>query len=276
MAIKDILVHLDASEAGFMATQFALSLAAHTGAHVTAAGIAIQYMPMASVEDVVAYNEAFAQLTEQSRTAAEAAYKKVAAAAPAGVESELVMIEAPAQIASDRFGELGRHFDLSIVGHGSPESQDEENLMVQGALFGSGKPVFLVPFIYKGPAKLGKVMVCWDGGIPAARAVAGSLPLLRRAGRVEVVRVSEQGQTPKELPGFNITRHLARHGVTVTLTGLPSAMDAGSAILSYARDSAPDYIVMGGYGHWKLKEFVFGGTTRTILSSTTVPIFMAH
>jgi nucleotide-binding universal stress UspA family protein len=78
------------------------------------------------------------------------------------------------------------------------------------------------------------------------------------------------------LPGFNITRHLARHGINATLTSLPSANDVGNVILSYAAESGADYIVMGGYGHWKLTEFVLGGTTRTILSSMTAPVFMAH
>ena len=148
--------------------------------------------------------------------------------------------------------------------------------MSQGALYNSGKPVFIVPFIHKGPAKLGKAMVCWDGGIPAARAIAGAIPLLSKAGQVEVVQIIEEGQKPEELPGFNITRHLSRHGVTATLRKLPPSGDIGGAILSHAADSGADYLVMGAFGHWKLTEFIFGGTSRTVLASMTVPIFMAH
>jgi nucleotide-binding universal stress UspA family protein len=88
--------------------------------------------------------------------------------------------------------------------------------------------------------------------------------------------VAEEGQTLEELPGFNIARHLARHGISATLKVLPATSDAAAAILSYAAASNPDYMVMGGYGHWKLREFVFGGTTRTILSSLPIPVFMAH
>ncbi len=275
MAIKDILVHLEAGEAGAAATEFALSLAAQTGAHLTAAGIAIQYLPPSTVEDAGSY-EAFARLTEESRDAAEAAYKALAASAPAGVETDLVVIESLAQIARDRFGELARHFDFCVVGQGNPDLGDEERLMSQGALYNSGKPVFIVPFIHKGPAKLGKAMVCWDGGIPAARAIAGAIPLLSKAGQVEVVQIIEEGQKPEELPGFNITRHLSRHGVTATLRKLPPSGDIGGAILSHAADSGADYLVMGAFGHWKLTEFIFGGTSRTVLASMTVPIFMAH
>jgi nucleotide-binding universal stress UspA family protein len=275
MAIKDILVHLEAGDAGAATVEFALSLASQVGAHVTAGGIAIQYIPPSTVEDAGSY-ETFTQLTEESRTAVEGAYKSFAASAPAGVETDLVIIEALAQIARDRFGELGRHFDFSIVGQGNPEFDDEADLMAQGSLYGSGKPVFIIPYIHKGPAKLGKAMVCWDGGIPAARAIAGAIPLLQKAGQVEVVQVVDEGQQPEELPGFNIARHLSRHGVNATVRKLPPAKDAGAAILSHAADSDADFIVMGGYGHWKLTEFVFGGATRTILAAMTVPIFMAH
>jgi nucleotide-binding universal stress UspA family protein len=209
------------------------------------------------------------------RAVAEKAYANFAAAAPAGVRTELVIIETISPFAKDRFGKLGRHFDFSIVCQRSPDS-GEENSLAQGAIFGSGRPVFIVPFVHRGPAMLGKAMVCWDGGVPAARAIAGAMPLLRRSGKVEVVRMSEKEEFPEELPGFNITRHLARHGINATLTSLPRANDVGNVILSYAADSAADYIVMGGYGHWKLTEFVLGGTTRTILSSMTAPVFMAH
>jgi nucleotide-binding universal stress UspA family protein len=275
MAIKDILVHLEAGDAGASASGFALSLAGQLGAHLTAAGVAIEYIPPSTVDDAGSY-EAFANLTEESRKAVEAAYQTFVAAAPSGVETELVMIEALAQIARDRFGELGRHFDFSIVGQGSPEFGDEAGLMAQGSLYNSGNPVFVVPFIHKGPAKLGKAMVCWDGGIPAARAISGAIPLLQRAGSVEIVQVIDEGQAPEELPGFNIARHLARHGVNTTVRKLPPANDIGAAMLSHVADSGADFMVMGAYGHWKLTEFVFGGVTRTILKAMTVPIFMAH
>jgi nucleotide-binding universal stress UspA family protein len=272
MAIKDILTHLGPRAEGAKTTEFALSLAAQMGAHVTAGGVAIQHMPPPSPDYIGSY-EAIDAVTAERRAAVEAAYERFAAAAPTGVQTEFVMIETLAPIATNRFGELGRHFDLSVVGQ---RLGDEDNPIVQGALFGSGRPVFIVPSVHKGPAKLGKAMVCWDGGIPAARAVAGAMPLLRRAGKVEVVRTTRTQQSPEELPGFNITRHLARHGVNAILTQLSPSKEAGDSILSHAAESTADYLVMGGYGHWKLTEFVFGGTTRAILSSTPAPVFMAH
>ncbi len=275
MAIKDVVFHLDTGETAESVGGFAVSLAAETGAHLTAAGLALQYLPPGGETDPVVY-EALAELTDERRKAAEQSYQRLVASVPAGVQTELVMIEALSGIARDEFGRLARHFDLSVVGQGSPEAGSEDRLMVSGALYGSGAPVFIVPTTHKGPAKLDKAMVCWDGGASAARALAGALPLLARASEVEVVSVSHKGEPDAELPGFNITRHLARHGVAATLRKLPPADDVGVALLSHAARSGADYMVMGGYGHWRIREFVFGGTTRTILSSMTVPVLMAH
>ena len=119
-------------------------------------------------------------------------------------------------------------------------------------------------------------LVAWDGGLAAARAVADALPLLKRAGRVEVVSIAGKGLPAEELPGFNITRHLSRHGISATLKKLPPAEDVGAALLSHAADTGADFMVMGGYGHSRLREFVLGGATRTIYQSLTLPVFMSH
>jgi nucleotide-binding universal stress UspA family protein len=275
MAIKDILVHLDTSERGGRVTDFALSFASQMGAHLTAAGVALQVVPPASFMGDYPY-DIMIEATEEARAAAETAFQKCQAAAPAEVQSELVMIQAVTGQARDEFGRLARHFDISVVGQGGPEYASDDELMVEGALFQSGRPVFVIPNIHQGPAKLGKAMVCWDGGLPAARAVAGALPVLKRAGRVEVVSIASAGLPDKELPGFNITRHLSRHGITAELKKLPAAADIGATLLSYAADAGADYMVMGAYGHSRLREFVLGGSTRTLIGSMTVPVLMAH
>jgi nucleotide-binding universal stress UspA family protein len=217
-----------------------------------------------------------AEAIEHARQTAEQTYRKIAAAAPPTVQTQLVMIQAISGQAREDFGRLARHFDIAIAGQGGDEGGSDDELMVEGALFSSGRPVFVVPNIHKGPAKLGKAMVCWDGGLPSARAVAGSIDILKRAGKVEVVSIAGRNLPNEELPGFNITRHLTRHGISATLKKLPAAQDIGATLLSYAADSGADYMVMGAYGHSRLREFVLGGTTRTILGSMTIPVLMAH
>ena len=275
MAIKDILLHIDTSDRGSSVSDFALSLATEMGAHLTAAGIVLEIVPPASFMGEYPY-DIMAEAMDQAREAAQASFKKVAAAAPPTVQTELVMIQAISGQAREDFGRLARHFDIAIAGQGGDEGGSDDELMVEGALFSSGRPVFVVPNIHKGPAKLGKAMVCWDGGLPSARAVAGSIDILKRAGKVEVVSIAGRNLPNEELPGFNITRHLTRHGISATLKKLPAAQDIGATLLSYAADSGADYMVMGAYGHSRLREFVLGGTTRTILGSMTVPILMAH
>ena len=275
MAIKDILLHIDTSDRGAGVSDFALSLATEMGAHLTAAGIVLEIVPPASFMGEYPY-DIMAEAIEQARQSAEQNYRKIAAAAPATVQTELVMIQAISGQAREDFGRLARHFDIAIAGQGGDEGGSDDELMVEGALFSSGRPVFVVPNIHKGPAKLGKAMVCWDGGLPSARALAGSIDILKRAGKVEVVSIAGRNLPNEELPGFNITRHLTRHGISATLKKLPAAQDIGATLLSYAADSGADYMVMGAYGHSRLREFVMGGTTRTILGSMTIPVLMAH
>ena len=89
-----------------------------------------------------------------------------------------------------------------------------------------------------------------------------------------LVKQGTKGAT--DLPGFDVTRNLARHGISAELKTLPRGDDVGALILSYAADENADLLVMGGYGHSRLREFVLGGATRTILASMTLPVFMAH
>ena len=163
---------------------------------------------------------------------------------------------------------------LPLLGREDYGSDDE--LMAEGALFRSGRPVFVVPRIHAGEARIGKAMACWDGGLAAARAIADAMPLLHQATAVELVSVASKNLPSEELPGFNITRHLARHGVNATLRKLPHADDIGACLLSYAADSGADFMVMGGYGHSRFREFVLGGATRTLFASMTVPVLMSH
>ncbi len=134
-----------------------------------------------------------------------------------------------------------------------------------------------VPFIQKDPLKLDRVIVCWDGSRAAARAVADSLPFLQKSKQVEIVLVAGKGFKADEAPGADLAKHLARHGLKITLKRITSPeIDVASTILSYAADANADLIVMGGYGHSRLREFILGGTTSGILQAMTVPVLMSH
>jgi nucleotide-binding universal stress UspA family protein len=273
--IKDILVVLEPGEEGLQVDEFALSLSSQLGAHLTAAGVALQTIAPVSFMGDYPY-ELMAQATDEARAAAQRAFERLNTAAPAGVNVDYVPVEGFTSEAIDRVARLARHYDLTIVRQNSPDEDGFASQLAVGTIFGSGRPCIMMPYIHKGGAKLGKAMVAWDGGVVAARALAGALPLLQKAGKVEVVTVAKADQDIDAVPGFDITRHLARHGINATLKQLPPTSDIAAILLSHAADSAPDYIVMGCYGHSRLRELVLGGTTREILGSMTVPIIMAH
>jgi nucleotide-binding universal stress UspA family protein len=173
--------------------------------------------------------------------------------------------------------QIARHLDLSVLAQTEPDTETPEELLIEAALFGSGRPVLVVPYIQKAGLKLDRVMVCWDGSRNAARAIADAMPFLERSKAIDVVTVSRSEGARDELPGADIAQHLARHKLNVDLKRIvASDLDVTSTILSHAADSGADLIVMGGYGHSRLREFVLGGATRGILESMTVPTLMSH
>jgi nucleotide-binding universal stress UspA family protein len=120
-------------------------------------------------------------------------------------------------------------------------------------------------------------MVCWDGSRAATRAIADAMPLLKRAKRIEVLIVANERGKHDEIEGVDMGAHLARHGLNVEIKREQIGdIDVADVILSHAADTEASFIVMGGYGHSRLREFVLGGVTRTILQSMTVPVLMSH
>ena len=222
--------------------------------------------------------EVFETQQRDNAAATKAALDRFAAAsARAGVSAEPLMLSASFASASDQFGRIARHFDLSIVGQAEPETSAVEKMIVEAALFDSGRPVIVVPYIQKAPLKLDRVMVCWDGGRAAARAIADAMPLLERAGLLEVVIIANEPGKQDEIEGADMGQHLARHGLNAEVKRINYGdLDVADALLSHAADSDADFIVMGGYGHSRLREFVLGGATRGILRSMTAPVLMSH
>jgi nucleotide-binding universal stress UspA family protein len=103
------------------------------------------------------------------------------------------------------------------------------------------------------------------------------MPFLRRAKAIDIVAVSGERGKGSELVGTNMARHLARHGLAVELKRVSAGnVDVPAAIASYAAEIGADFMIMGGYGHSRLREFILGGVTRTVLSSSTIPVLMSH
>ena len=275
--IKDVLVNLSLGERGGFAGEYAVSVAAVFEAHV--AGIAFLYDPIIPLSGAgyIPADVIDTQERDNANSTKAAADHFARAAARTGVSAEPLTLSSSASGAGEQFSRLARRFDLSVVGQAEPETNAIEEVIAEAALFDSGRPVIIVPYIQKAPLKLDRVMVCWDGGKTAARAVADAMPLLKRAGRVEVVIVADERGKEDEIAGADMGQHLARHNLNVEVKRITMGdIDVADVLLSHAADVAADVIVMGGYGHSRLREFVLGGVTRSILQSMTAPVFMSH
>ncbi len=275
--IKDILVSLSLGESHDAAGDYAMSVAELFGAHVSAFALAsVPVVPVTMPIDVLGVDIVGAERAKNRKAAQNAISRFENSLRAGGLRGEARMFEAGVAEASNQFGQFARCFDLSVVGQATP-SQPEGGMIIEGALFGSGRPVIVVPYIQQKGMKLDRVVVCWDGSRAAARATGDAMPFLTRAKKVDVVTIGAAPAKSEEVPGADLAQHLARHGRNVELQHLAVAdIDTTSAILSYVADAGADLIVMGGYGHSRLREFVLGGVTRGILGSMTVPVLMSH
>ena len=261
--IKDIVVNLTVGAQRDVAADFALSMARNFGAHLAAVSFCYEMAVPGSVFGNVPTSliEAQRAETEKAATAAVASFEQ-AARLPA-CRPKRGSSDAPLTDAVEMFGRIARRYDLSVVAQNEPDTPPGRDMIIEAALFQSGRPVVIVPYIQKDGLKLDRVMVCWDGSRNAARAVADALPILQKAKSVEVVVVLRGHGKSKELPGADIAHHLARHRLKVELSELVADdIDVPNTILSHAADVGTDFIVMGGYGHSRWREFVLGGATR--------------
>ena len=274
--IKDIVVNLGLGTHD-PAGDYAISVAEAFGAHVL--GIAVAYEPVipGTVMGGIPPEIIESQRAESNQKARTAVSRFEQAVKRTGVSGETRTISASISGAADQIGRIGRRFDLVIVGQPERQMSLPDEVVDEGVLFESGRPVIFVPFIQKGGMKLDRIMVCWDGSRAASRAIADAMPFLKKAKQVEVVIIADKPGKKDEIAGADLGQHLARHGLKVDVKRITSPeIDVPSTILSYAADSSADMIVMGGYGHSRLREFVLGGATRGLLEAMTIPVLMSH
>ena len=276
--IKDIIVHLEHKITRDPARDFAITVAETFDAHI--AGVAFAFTPnlpgYAMLEippDIVA------QMMEESEKAALAAIERFDAAAKRSMLSaEHRLLKAAGTGAPMILALLARRFDLSVLMQSEPDGVDNDDV-IETSLFESGRPLIVVPYIQKEGLKLDHVVCCWDGSRAAARAINDALPLLVKATAVDLLIVQNEktNTAPNEIRGAEMAKHLARHDAKVEIVTVPAAdIDVADAILSYVADISGTLIVMGGYGHARLRELILGGVTRDMLKSMTVPVFMSH
>jgi nucleotide-binding universal stress UspA family protein len=275
--MKDIVVNLCVGRSRDVTTDFAVSVAATFKAHL--AGMAFLYEPLIPAGDMSGIPVDIIDMMrrENERAAKAAASKFDDAVRGTALSADMRVLDATEAGAPHIFAEVARRFDLSIVAQPDPDTPGPGDPMAEAVLFQSGRPVLIVPYIQRGGLTLDRVLVCWDGSRNAARAVGDAMPFIIRAKATEIVIVTNEDAKSDEMPGADIAHHLARHGADVEVKRIVSTeTDVAGTILSHAADVSADFLVMGGYGHSRLREFVLGGATRGILAAMTLPTLMSH
>jgi nucleotide-binding universal stress UspA family protein len=173
--------------------------------------------------------------------------------------------------------QMSRLYDLNIVAQPDSANPSQTDFLSEAVLFGSGRPLLMIPYIHRGTFSPDRVLICWDGKAPAARAVHNAAPFLRKAKAIDAVAINEHEDTFGEASLAALIAHLARRD----LTAIPHRLTADTsnihnAILSLAADNDSDLIVMGGYGHSRLREFILGGVTHGMFETITVPTLFSH
>ncbi len=278
MAIKDLLVLLDAVDETMPAAAYAIGFAGRADAHLTGVAIAAEpIIPPLLVAPVPVdlINETRLEAERKAKDAV-ARFEAMAANAAAAVESRFVT--ALAGSAASVFAAEGWLADLIIIGQDNPEAPEAaRGALIEAALFDAGTATLIVPYSGAGRPEISRVIVAWDGSRTSARAIRASLPVLAEADLVRLVVVDRPPAIGGGEPGADVAAYLARHGITVEIDTVPSEGNSVAAVLlAYAADEAMDLLVMGAFGHSRMREFVLGGATRDMLRAMTVPVLMAH
>ncbi len=281
MPLRDILVHLDATPQSGGRLDLAIDLARRHDAHLTALHVVDIGMPMIAMADGGG-GAALAGLIDQMRDTALAEASRIEADYRERIRRESLPGEW--RQAEGMVGEIAtlhaRYADLIIVGQDDPDGPTTGALGLAGdILFGAGRPVLVIPYAGRYASAGRRVLVGWNASREAARAVNDALPLIVKADAACVLAANPRRGIDGhgEEPGADMALHLARHGAKVSVEHrlAPDVPDA-DLLLNHAMDMSADLIVIGAYGHSRLREFVLGGVTRTILKQMTVPVLMSH
>lgn len=279
MTVKAILALADGGAGTEATLKTALLVAKTFSAHLdvlhvradaeTMVPIVGEGMSGAMVEQVM---DAMVKSIETRASVALAAYQRVCEPAAKELGGGAVTWREVTGREPEILATSARLADLTVVGR--PDSAEEAPMAatIDAALFDTGRPVLVAP--PAAPASVGKrIMVAWNGSPQASRAIAAALPFFVTA---EQVLVAVGGEEDAQAPASGLAAYLARHGVRATVERFESTGSIGKAILGQSGRSGVDMLVMGAYGHSRLREMILGGATREVLAGATMPVLMAH
>lgn len=197
-----------------------------------------------------------------------------AAASKSGIRFTGTTVSAEPPLFGDRAAELARYHDLAVIG--LEASNDTARMVAEGIVFGSGRPALLLPGT-AAPDALDRIAIAWDGSRVAARAVTDAIPFLEKAAEVVVLTVTDE----KPLADSGLGDKLAATFIAKGLTARAAPVLRGNrpiatALQAEAAEHGAGMLVMGGYGHSRLRDFVLGGATEGVLSDPAMPVLLSH
>lgn len=277
MEYRSILVHLDNSERAQACVDVALEVAQQHRAHVSAL-----YAP-AVIEHRLDYVFTFGteywdrQIREEDDRRRALEHYFLSRLADAKLTGEWRTVQQHAEremIARTRFA------DLIVLRQSDPEDPDASlgNRFQTRVTLAAGRPVLWVPFTGKFPSVGNRVVVAWDGGQSATRALYDALPFMRHAQQTSLVTFTLENKERDRIPGADIGLVLARHGIAVEVAALrpPPTVSVEAALLSRVQRDGCDLLVMGAYGHARWREILLGGVTHAVMGAMPVPVLMSH
>lgn len=280
MSFKTILVCLNAVSRVKVLLDVATDVARRHEAHVVGLYV-VPAVPVHASGRLQMTAQVFESHRESFKTRAEDVRAEFDAAMQrSGCQGQWQLVETPSPLIADPVVERALGADLVIASQVDRTSEAGVELdFAQRLLMETGRPVLLVPSAGDF-SHCGRVAVIgWNGTREAARAAFDAVPLITEAEAVHVTWVNAQKNRDRAgpVPGSDLARALSRHGVAAVVEDLPtSTMTAGEALLARVSDLGCDLLVIGAYGHTRLREFVFGGATRMVLNRMTVPVLMSH
>jgi nucleotide-binding universal stress UspA family protein len=282
VAVKDILLVLTSypDPTPVSAVEEAVAFAAAIGAGISAVACEVRIRtPRNALADALLDFPAIvaAEATKSSTNAENLLVAFQDAAQKRGVFQDRILERCLMSEAPDLLIGHSRLRDLTIVP--APEGEYGDQGYAEPIIFGSGRPTLILPYTRKraGAFVLNTVVVAWDFSRPAARAVADALPILERTKRVCVVTVTNEKVIHAKRSGAELGKHLARHGVNVVLDAVDAAgRGIGDVLEWYVTSRNADLLVMGAYGHSRVRDFILGGATKSMLSRPPLPIFLSH
>lgn len=259
------------------AFQQAIALAAHAGAHLRVLlgvqKLAAPYTPFGGAMTGSIVAEVNQQAARQTASLAETVRAEAAAA---GVALEIEVVSGPFAEVALRAANTARSVDLVVVDqqHGA---LDTAEMLIEEALFRSGRPVLIVSPNQPPVSEVKRIIVGWDGSAHAVRAVSDALFVFPTIETVEILTIGGEKDLARSLPAADFARHLARRGIEAVLTDVDAkGRSVAEALNEYAAMRKADLIVSGAFGHSRLWEFMLGGATVELTSNAKTSVLMSY